>query len=198
VSEALLVTYAGVYARPLPLLSPNGDGVGERETLSYKLVRPSTVTAQLVGPGGASVPLDSGARRPGRYSFTWNGSGAPEGPWQWRVSATDDAGRQSTITRSFRLDTTLGFVHAAARRGRVAVALRLARAADVRLAVLGRFGDDALRRIHAGALAPGPHTLRFSARDGRGRRLAGSYHLRVAATSAVGTSDLSVPLLVRR
>jgi hypothetical protein len=198
VAEALVVTYDGVYAPfPDPLLSPNGDGIAEVETLSYKLVRRSTVTAQLVGPGGASAQLDTGVRRPGRYSFTWNGRGAPEGLWQWRVTATDDEGRQSAIKRSFRLDTTLGFVRARARRGRVAVVFRLGRAADVRLAVLGRFGD-ALRRVHAGALDAGAHTVRFSARDGRGRRLAGAYQLRVTTTSAVGTSDLSVPLLVPR
>jgi hypothetical protein len=63
--------------------------------------------------------------------------------------------------------------------------------------VLGRFGDP-LRRVHAGALGAGAHTVRFSARDGRGRRLAGSYELRVTTASEVGTSDLSVPLLVRR
>ena len=34
-----------------PVLSPNGDGVAETQTLAYKLVRPSTVTVTLVGAG---------------------------------------------------------------------------------------------------------------------------------------------------
>ena len=51
VSTALLLQYYGVYAPP-PLetvVSPNGDGVAEEQRLSYKVVRPSTVTASLDG-----------------------------------------------------------------------------------------------------------------------------------------------------
>ena len=49
VAEALLVSYTGVYVPPAPepVLSPNGDGVAEAESLSYKIVRPSTVQASL-------------------------------------------------------------------------------------------------------------------------------------------------------
>src|SRR5919202_1397450 len=54
VAETLAVLYKGVYAPPpaLDVVSPNGDGIGERQQLAYKVVRPSTVTASLVGPGG--------------------------------------------------------------------------------------------------------------------------------------------------
>ena len=53
VADALLVAYTGVYVAPPaePVLSPNDDGVAELESLSYKVVRPSTVQASLVGPG---------------------------------------------------------------------------------------------------------------------------------------------------
>src|SRR5205823_837411 len=45
VGEALVVGYGGVYApSPSPTLSPNGDRFGDREALSYKLVRPATVS----------------------------------------------------------------------------------------------------------------------------------------------------------
>ena len=46
----------GVYAAPpaADVLSPNGDGVDDTQTLAYKLVRPSHVVATLSGPGGAS------------------------------------------------------------------------------------------------------------------------------------------------
>src|SRR5690242_8802636 len=71
VKEALLVQYFGVYAPepPLPLLT--GEPGLTAEPLAYKIVRPSTVTAVLVGPDGAQHPLESGiAHAPGTYSFT--------------------------------------------------------------------------------------------------------------------------------
>ena len=75
VSEALLMAYSGIHA-PLPsttVLSPNGDNVAETQTLAYKLVRPSTVTASLVAPDGSTRPVFSGPAAPGTYPFTWTG-----------------------------------------------------------------------------------------------------------------------------
>src|SRR5262245_16241460 len=57
VADGLFVFYYGVQA-PAPsvqVLSPNGDGVAETQALSFKIVRPSTVTASLVGPGGVTA-----------------------------------------------------------------------------------------------------------------------------------------------
>src|ERR671934_2655309 len=56
ISEGLLVSYAGVYvpAPSDPVLSPNGDGAGDKEQLAYKVVRQSTVTAKIVGPNGVA------------------------------------------------------------------------------------------------------------------------------------------------
>ena len=50
VGEALVIAYSGVYLPPVAAtLSPNADGVNDVEPLSYKLVRPSTVSARLIG-----------------------------------------------------------------------------------------------------------------------------------------------------
>ena len=50
----------------LPVISPNGDGVDETQRpLSYKLVRPSTVTATLTAPGGAVAFTETGLKEPG-------------------------------------------------------------------------------------------------------------------------------------
>ncbi len=53
ISSALMLSYSGVYAPPPAeqVQSPNGDGVAEEQTLRYKVVRPSTVTVTLTGPG---------------------------------------------------------------------------------------------------------------------------------------------------
>jgi hypothetical protein len=52
VKECLCVFYYGVYAPPptAAVLSPNGDGIDETQSLAYKVVRPSTVTTTLTGP----------------------------------------------------------------------------------------------------------------------------------------------------
>ena len=64
VSTALMLQYYGVYALP-PLetvVSPNGDGVAETQKLSYKIVRPSTVTATLTAPDGSIAWQEAGSR----------------------------------------------------------------------------------------------------------------------------------------
>jgi hypothetical protein len=197
VAEALLLTYTGVYALfpTTPIVSPNGDGYGERQRLGYKLVRSATVAATVVAPDGTEQQVDAAARAPGRYTFNWDGSSAAEGTWRWRVTAADDQG-ETKAERTFHVDRTLGFVTASAAHGRVTVRLTLARPADVRAADVGGFGEP-LRRVHAGELAVGRKRLRFSARDGNGRRLRGTYTLTVSAASSIGTTRQSVRLRVR-
>jgi len=109
VAEALLVSYTGVYVPPAsaPVFSPNRDGVSDVETLSYKVVRPSTVSASLVGPDDVTVPIDAGQRAPGTYKFNWPGTAAPEGSWRFVVNATDDLVQVSTADRAFALNNTL-------------------------------------------------------------------------------------------
>ncbi|MBV8561515.1 MAG: phosphodiester glycosidase family protein, partial [Actinobacteria bacterium] len=77
ISDALVLAYVGVYAAPpaAAVLSPNGDGVNDAQTLSYKLVRPSHVSAVLTGPGGVSVTLAADDEQPGVHSIPWNGAG---------------------------------------------------------------------------------------------------------------------------
>ena len=73
VSTALMLQYYGVYAPP-PLeavVSPNGDGVAEEQRLSYKVVRPSTVTASLTAPDGTIAWQETVAREPGTYDVAF-------------------------------------------------------------------------------------------------------------------------------
>jgi hypothetical protein len=189
VGEALVIAYAGVYVPPLaPTLSPNQDGVGDRETLAYKLVRPSTVSAKLLGPGGSALELDSGQKQPGRYKLQWDGLGAPEGRYHWNVSATDDTGQVSTDDRAFTLDDTLGFLRVG--KGARTISFTLTRAATVRIVVERRSGVI-LRTVAAGPRPAGTVTVNWNGRDGRGKRVAhGTYIVRVAATSELGLSQL--------
>ena len=201
VAEALVIGYTGVYAAPTGTLSPNGDGAGDRERLSYKIVRPSTVRARLVAPDGTSRELGKGQKPPGTYRFSWNGRDpagnvAAEGGYRWMVTATDDLGRTSTATRTFTLDNTFGFVRIA--RNARTIAFTLTRPAAVRVTVERRDGDI-LRTVAAGRRAGGRVAARWNGRDGRRKRVvSGTYVVHVAATSEIGLSDVRVPVRIRR
>ncbi len=138
VSTALMLQYYGVYAPP-PLetvVSPNSDGVAEEQKLSFKIVRPSTVTATLTAPDGTIAWQESGAREPGTYDVAFpplppppppppEGQPPPapteplppaEGRWTFTVAATDDQGLGSTTTRRFVVNSTLGSLRVAPTR----------------------------------------------------------------------------------
>ena len=117
VGDALTLFYYGVIVpqAPKPVLSPNGDGVAETQTLSFKLVRPATVTASLIGPDRIPRQTETGPRDPGTYKITWSGrtptgDAEPEGRWRWVVNALDDQGQQSKVERRFYLNRTLGYL----------------------------------------------------------------------------------------
>jgi hypothetical protein len=211
VAEALNLLYYGVYAAPptAPVLSPNGDGVGDTQQLQLKVVRPSQVTAQLAGPNGITIPLDSSSRAPGRYTFSWDakladGSAAPEGNWRFAVEADDDLGRHSSADRAFSLNNTLGFVQAprtlvvSRLGGRLAGGFALARPARV-VVTVETPGGVIFRTITLGSLPQGRHTFAWNGRDGKRRPIpSGTYVVRIAASNAVGRAEVSAPLSVRR
>ncbi len=104
--EALLVEYQGVYApAPSPTLV-GADNAAAGVSLAYRIVRPSTVTASVIGPDGTAHQVDAGSRQPGTYRFTWT-SFDTEGTWHWNVQATDDENRSSTADETFQYDLTL-------------------------------------------------------------------------------------------
>ena len=199
VKEALLVQYFGVYAPEplLPLLT--GEPGLAAEPISYKLVRPSTVTAVLVGPDGAPHPLESGvAHTPGTYSFTAN-TFDHEGTWRWDVSATDDLGRTSTIERTFRFDTTLQAL-AVPRTAQktVRVGFTLTRPAQVTLRIEAT-GGLLLRALPAASLQPGAEAIRWDGKlPGGSLAFAGTYVAHLLVASDVGTSERSVSFRFQR
>jgi hypothetical protein len=192
VAEALTLFYYGVYAPALParVLSPNADGVDDTQTFAYKLVRPSTVTATLTGPGGIVVPLDSGARAAGSYKFSWTGAGQPEGAWTFRAVADDDLGRHSIAERQFGLNNTLGFVTASASHRRVTGTFKLARPARVALRIETP-GGGIVKTLSSGSLPAGDGTISWRGRPG-------SYVFSATATNEVGAVELTAPFRLRR
>jgi hypothetical protein len=98
VADALFLQYDGVYAPALPA----SVTAGKTQTLTYKIVRRSTVKATLSGPG-RSTTLDAGTHDPGTYHFDWTATG--DGRWTFAVDAVDDLGRASSSERSFTVGT---------------------------------------------------------------------------------------------
>jgi hypothetical protein len=186
VGDALTVFYYGVVVpqAPKPVLSPNGDGVAETQTLSFKLVRPATVTASLIGPDRIPRQTETGFHDPGTYKITWSGRTPeggvePEGRWRWVVNALDDQGQQSKVERRFFLNRTLGYL----------------RVRPTRVVVHRRGGS---LRV-AFRLGAGKRTIRWNGLYGNGvRAYTGSYVASVQAANSFGPTELERRFLVKR
>lgn len=227
VSTALMLQYHGVYAAP-PLevvVSPNGDGVAEAQRLSFKIVRPSTVTATLTSPDGSTAWQETGSREPGSYDVAFpplppaplppsEGEPPPEpvqpltpaeGRWTLFVSATDDQGLVSSASRRFFVNSTLASLRVAPVRvvvrnagGRSEVRWTQARAARVKVTVETPEGI-VVRTVSNGPLQAGEQTLAWDGRGGNRKPVGGGrYVVRVAATNEIGTVALTQAITVRR
>ena len=199
VKEALLIQYYGVYAAPPPLGLVNGDPGKGTQPLSYKIVRPSKVTAQLIGPDNVPRPLETNVQHdPGSYPFTYSTFDV-EGTWHWNVTATDDLGRVSTIDRPFRYDTTLrGVSTPRLSLAQATISFTLSRPASIRLRIETKNGVI-VRTLPPVALQAGARSVVWDGTLPHGTKAYGGvYVAHVFATSSVGTSDIAVPFAFRR
>jgi hypothetical protein len=228
ISTALMLQYYGVYAPP-PLeavVSPNGDGVAEAQELSYKLVRPSTVSATLTAPDGSIAWQESGiVREPGTYEVAFPPAPLPpppppegqpplppteplppaEGRWTLTVTSTDDQGLASSTTRRFSVNSTLGSLRVAPARivvrptgGRAMVTWAQARAARVKVTIETREGI-VVRTAFNAPLQPGEQVVTWDGRSRSRKPVAGGrYVVRVSASNELGLVSLVQPLTVRR
>lgn len=200
VSEGLFVLYTGVTVAPPSeaVLSPNGDGAGEVEALSYRLVRPSTVTVSLIGPDKAPRVLDEGAKGPGVYRFSWNGTNADGTP------ATDDQGQTTTADRLFSLNRTLGGLSVSpalvrvGRGGRLTASFTLTRPARVTATLRSRSGAVVAAIARSVQRGAGRQTLTWNGRAGTRYVPSARYVVRIRAANEVGAAELDAPVTIRR
>ena len=212
VSEGLFVFYEGVHAPPAATstLTFNGDGVDERQELSYKLVRPSTVSATLVAPDKSVTFTELVSARPaGTYRYSFNGATfGPEplqGRWHWVITSTDDLGRQSAIDRGFWVNSTLGgltvapsLLRAGAKGAALQVDFSIASRARVRLTIETP-GGVLIRTLVRGTLNPGGFTYSWDGRDfTRALVHSGSYVAHVTTDNAYGPMELAQRFAVKR
>ncbi|MDH4102597.1 MAG: phosphodiester glycosidase family protein [Thermoleophilia bacterium] len=227
ISTALMLQYYGVYAPPPTeaVVSPNGDGIAEVQSLSFKVVRPSTVTVTLTAPDRTVAAQESGGREPGTYEVAFppipplpppppEGEPAPEpveplppaeGRWTFTVTSIDDQGLSSTATQRFAVNSTLGFLRVSPSRlllppsGRNAsIQWTQARVARVKVTVETTEGI-LVRTVVNQKLEPGQQTVSWNGRANWGKQVGGGrYVVKVTATNEFGAVTLSQPLSVRR
>ncbi len=193
ISDALMLSYNGVYAAPLvsTTLSPNGDGVDDFASFAYKLVRPSQVTASVIGPDRTARTLVQDSEQPGVHTLQWDGSGAVEGSWRFSVTGVDDLGRTTTAERPFALNQTLASLQVASSASGLAVTFQLAHAADV-TATVERANGIVLATLLSEKLEPGVQSVSWKGRPSTG------YRVRVVAANSIGTATLVAPVTARR
>jgi flagellar hook assembly protein FlgD len=192
-SDALVLSYSGVYAAPpsTPVLSPNGDGAGDIETLAFQLARPSDVAAALTGPNGATITLANDVESPGLHTLTWDGASGAEGQWTFTVTATDDRKVTTTAQRTFLLDDTLSSLAVTTgSRGLPTATFQLTRTANV-VVRIERPNGVQVASLGSGPRAAGPQHVTWRGRIGKRRAPGGRYQVEVVATSSVGTSSLA-------
>ena len=203
ISDALVLSYTGVYAAPPadPVLSPNGDGVGDGEAFGYRVARPSQVVATLAGPGGAHITLANGAESAGLHSLAWNGKvgGTPaaEGSWTFAVTGKDDRGVTTRAERTFSLDDTLSSLAVTiGAHGWPTATFRLTRDAKV-VVQIQRHNGVPVATLRSGPRAAGVQAVTWRGRTRLRRAPGGRYQVAVQATSSVGTSSLAAQFTYR-
>jgi flagellar hook assembly protein FlgD len=203
VADALVLSYSGVYAAPpsVPVLSPNGDGVGDLESFTYRVVRPSHVVVSLAGPSGTKITLAEGAQSPGLHTIGWNGtvngSPAPEGKWTFTVAGTDDRNITTTAQRAFLLDDTLSSLALTfGAQGLPTATFQLKRPATV-LVQVQRPNGVPVATLRSGSQAAGSEQVTWKGRINHRRASGGRYQVMVQTTSSIGTSSLVAPFSLR-
>jgi len=200
VKEALLLEYAGVFAPPPSVAVLGKSSAAAAEQLAYTIVRPSTVTATVSSPSGQSFTVDTGARGPGTYQFTWSDFDA-EGTYHWNVDSSDSQNQQSVADQPFQYNLTLSGMSVpkvAHLRTGVPVHFQLSRPATVTLQIESPAGA-VIRALPPVELQAGANAVRWDGLlpDGTMKAYAGVYVARITAVSAVGTMDLTAQFGLR-
>ena len=228
ISTAVLLQYTGVFVQPaVAVVSPDGDGVGDRQTLRYKVVKPSTVNVALVAPNGAVAYSEAVTREPGSYAVPFPPPPPPpvvapalastatagriaaeppiQGKWKLTVSATDDVGQPSEMSQTFLVNSTVGFLVSNPKKlflppggHDLRIAWKQTKEARVVVTVETATGE-VVRTLATRRYAPGPQGVTWNGLDRSKKAVkGGKYVLRVLAKNTLGTIELARDLRVQR
>jgi spore germination protein YaaH len=193
----------GVTAAPVGF-SPNGDGAFDTTRLAWTSSERMTGTARLAR--GTTVIRSWPIRNVAAGAILWAGTDAagrrvPDGRYTYRVAGHDAAGNATARSIAVVVDRTLSTLRWSrtlfypqdgdALAATSKATFSLARPATVDLAIYQ--GATLVRTVLANrSLAAGPHRWTWDGRNAAGAFVPpGRYTLRVAATTALGTSILT-------
>lgn len=205
IASALVFAYTGVFVSVSePLVSPDGDGVDDVQSLSYRVVNASTAIVSLVAPDGSTPVSETVAREPGAYGVPFPSSPA-EGRWKLTVAATDGLGQATTMTKAFVVNATLGFLRTEPKVLRLppqgaAASIRWRLTHEARVGVTVEAPDGSVVRTFSRRLYPaGEQSVTWNGL-GRDRKpvRGGRYTVRVSAVNELGRVEHSTALVVRR
>jgi Phosphodiester glycosidase len=199
ITDALVVTYTGMQVLPLsaPRLSPNQDGVDDREPVTVRSAQPGEATVTLNRrAGGVAAQLYSGPLGPGSrvVGVDPRRLDVPDGPYQVTGQlAPADGSAPSTQSRALIIDRTLGRLRlrAVARPTRqLDISFTLTRPAKVTVKV-----EDATGRVlrtlrSARSLGRGPQLVVWDRTLHRAPAPTGTYAIVVEAQTFLGRTGL--------
>jgi hypothetical protein len=204
----------GTIGTPLPALAlrevkvtpsvvtPNGDGRGDRAAVVFRVTRQAVVTATLLDESNAVVTtLFKGLFRPGLRTFAWKNVTVPDGRYRLSLAARDAHAKEVEAVVPVIVDRTLAAFAASpvaispngdGRQDRLALTFRLNAPAQVQVGILA--GTTLVATVFEGPLGAGPQ--RFSW-DGSGLD-DGPYTAVVSATDSVLTVKQAVAVRIDR
>jgi N-acetylmuramoyl-L-alanine amidase/FlgD Ig-like domain len=188
-----------------PVISPDGDGIDDSLTISYKLATRAAVTATVTDTAGtvvASLFTDQlqGART---HSFPYAAPDLPDGNYVLTVSAAGEDGRTGSGQATFGIDRTLtGLMlstptitpNGDGADDSLEIAFTLNAAADVTVQV--EQNGTVVAPIFAGPLSPGTQSVQWDGTSGGTPVAAGSYVVAVIVRSPFGETRHEVAVTV--
>jgi hypothetical protein len=184
-------------------ISPNGDGIADKATISYTLSAPATVTAVLEDAAGNELStLFSQSRGAGSHSFVLSADGIADGRYAVVLTATN---RRTTVTRTLHVtvDRTVSRLalspqavspNGDGRNDTATLSFALARGATVRVDL--RQSARTIATLLDGTEPPGAQSLAWNGTVADRRVPDGSYTVVITVTTTLGTTSYTLPLRV--
>jgi hypothetical protein len=195
---------SGLHVDP-PVISPDGDGVADVLTISYKLAARAAVTATVADAASAVVATLFSAQLQGArtQSFTYAAPGLADGNYVVTIFAAGEGGRSGRAQASFSIDRTLSGLTLSTATitpngdgidDAVDIGFTLAAPADATVQV--EQGGVVIAPVFTGSLAMGTQHLVWDGTSGGTPVAAGAYVVAVVVRGPFGETRHEAPLTV--
>jgi hypothetical protein len=188
-----------------PVISPDGDGVADALTISYKLAVRASVTATVLDATGAVAATLFSAQLQGArtQSFPYTVQGLADGNYTLKVDAVTDDGRTAHAQAPFSIDRTLaGLMLSTATLtpngdgldDLLEVDFTLNAPADVTVQI--EQNGLSVAAVYSGALSPGVQSIAWDGTSGGKLLPDGAYVVAVVVRGPYGESRHEVALTI--